>query len=121
MQRTFYCGDVRLTHAGERPALCGWIQSRRDHGGVLFCDLRDRSGIVQIVFHPEKADLLKKAQDLGGEYVVRVVGKVIARPEGTRNTNIPTGDVEVDVEELEILNTSKPPPFEISEFSEAGA
>lgn len=100
--------------------LCGWVHSRRDHGGVLFCDLRDRTGLVQIVFHPENKDLFQRAQDLGGEYVVSVTGQVKARPEGTRNPNIPTGDIEVNVEDLEILNTSKPPPFEISDYSEAG-
>jgi len=105
---------------GQSATLCGWIHSRRDHGGVVFCDLRDRTGLVQIVFRPEKADLFKKAGVLGSEYVVEVSGKILARPEGTRNANIGTGDIEIDVETLEILNTSKPPPFEISEYSEAG-
>ncbi len=100
--------------------VCGWVHSRRDHGGVVFCDLRDRTGLVQIVFHPEKADLFKLADSLHNEFVVQVTGKVLPRPEGTRNANIGTGDVEVDVDALEILNTSKPPPFEISDYSEAG-
>jgi len=120
MKRTIYCGDLRKNHAGQSVTLCGWIHSRRDHGGVVFCDLRDRTGLVQIVFHPEKADLFKRANDLGGEYVVQVAGQVAARPEGTRNPNLGTGDVEIEVESLEILNTSKPPPFEISDYSEAG-
>jgi len=120
MERSLYCGDVRLSHAGQTLVLCGWVHSRRDHGGVLFCDLRDRSGLVQVIFRPENADLFKRAQDLGSEFVVQVKGHVLERPAGTRNSQIPTGDIEVDALELEILNTSKPPPFEISEFSEAG-
>ncbi len=100
--------------------LCGWVHARRDHGGVVFCDLRDRTGLAQVVFRPEKADLFKNAGALGSEFVVQVTGKILARPEGTRNPHIATGDVEMDVETLEILNTSKPPPFEISEYSEAG-
>ncbi|MFA5975496.1 MAG: aspartate--tRNA ligase [Elusimicrobiota bacterium] len=120
VKRTSYCGDLRKSHFGQPQILCGWIHSRRDHGGVIFCDLRDRSGLVQIVFRPEKKDLFAKAQDLGNEYVVQVSGKVLERPAGTRNANIPTGDVEIDVESLDVLNTSKPSPFEISEYSEAG-
>src|SRR5579872_3186318 len=107
MKRTSYCGDLRVEHEGQKQSLCGWVHSRRDHGGVLFCDLRDRTGLVQIVFHPENKDLFRRAQDLGSEFVVCVTGQVTARPEGTRNKNILTGDVEVNVEELEILNTSK--------------
>lgn len=120
MKRTSYCGDLRKTHVGQGQTLCGWVHSRRDHGGVIFCDLRDRSGIVQVVFRPERKDIFTLAQSLGHEFVVQVTGKVAARPEGTRNANIGTGDVEFEVESLEILNTSKPPPFEISDFSEAG-
>src|SRR5260370_5227461 len=118
MKRTSYCGDLRKEHQGQKQTLCGWVHSRRDHGGVLFCDLRERTGLIQIVFHPENNGLFQRAQDLGGEYVIRVIGQVNARPEGTRNANIPTGDVELTVEDLEILNTSKPPPFEISDYSE---
>src|SRR5689334_15445029 len=118
MKRSSYCGDLRSSHVGQAQTLCGWIHSRRDHGGVIFCDLRDRSGLVQVVFRPERQDVFARAQELGNEYVVQVTGKVAARPEGTRNKNIPTGDVEFEAETLEILNTSKPPPFEISEYSE---
>lgn len=120
MKRTSYCGELRKEHAGQTQTLCGWIHSRRDHGGVVFCDLRDRTGLIQIVFHPDKKDLFQTAQALGHEFVVAVTGKVTARPEGTRNPNIGTGDIEFAAETLEILNTSKPPPFEISEYSEAG-
>lgn len=120
MKRTIYCGDLRKTHVGQSQTLCGWVHSRRDHGGVLFCDLRDRSGWVQVVFRPERADLFKRATDLGGEFVIQVTGKVAERPSGTRNANIPTGEVEFEADNLEILNTSKPVPFEISDYSEAG-
>ena len=78
--------------------LCGWIHSRRDHGGVVFCDLRDRTGLRPDRFPSGEADLFERAQDLGGEYVVEVTGKVAARPEGTRNPNIATGEVEIEVE-----------------------
>ncbi len=122
MNRTSYCGDLRANHVttAAKQTLLGWIHSRRDHGGVLFCDLRDRSGLVQIVFQPTRQALLAQAQSLGSEFVVQVTGQLTARPEGTRNSKIPTGDVELIVETLEILNTSKSPPFEISEYSEAG-
>ncbi len=120
MKRTIYCGDLRKSHVGQTATICGWVHSRRDHGGVIFCDLRDRTGWVQVVFRPENKDLFEKAQSLGNEYVVQVRGKVNERPEGTRNANIATGEVELDVLDLEILNTSKPPPFEISDYSEAG-
>src|SRR5436305_11360984 len=103
VKRTIYCGDLRKSHEGQSMTLCGWIHSRRDHGGVVFCDLRDRTGLVQVVFRPENADLFKKAGALGGEYVVQVSGKVTARPEGTKNANIATGEVEIEVEALEIL------------------
>ena len=100
VKRTIYCGDLRKNHVGQSATLCGWIHSRRDHGGVLFCDLRDRSGLSQIVFHPEKADLFKKADVLGSEFVVQVTGKVLARPDASRNPNIATGDVEVGSRDL---------------------
>ncbi len=122
MKRTSYCGDLRKKDAGKTVTLCGWVHSRRDHGGVLFCDLRDRSGLVQIVFKPENKEVFQVASTLGGEYVIQVTGKVSERPAGTINKNIATGEIELEVSPtgLEILNTSKPPPFEISEYSEAG-
>jgi aspartyl-tRNA synthetase len=120
MKRTHYCGELRKQDIGKKETLAGWIHSRRDHGGVLFCDLRDRSGIMQIVFHPENKDIFHRASELGGEYVVQVTGTVASRPEGTHNPNLATGDVELNVESFEILNTSKAPPFEVSEYSEAG-
>src|SRR4029077_3944795 len=98
MKRTSYCGELRKKDVGNRVTLCGWIHSRRDHGGVLFCDLRDRTGIVQIVFKPENKDVFQSAQGLGNEYVVAVTGKVSERPAGTQNKNLATGEVEVEVD-----------------------
>ncbi len=112
-----YCGAVRKEQIGKKLTLCGWIHSRRDHGGVLFIDLRDREGLVQIVFHPEKTDAFKSGESLRPEFVVQVTGEVKPRPEGTVNPNIATGEVEVWVDAVEILNTSLTPPFEVSEFT----
>ncbi|OGR92271.1 MAG: aspartate--tRNA ligase [Elusimicrobia bacterium RIFCSPLOWO2_01_FULL_59_12] len=122
MKRTSYCGELSKKDAGKSVTLCGWIHSRRDHGGVLFCDLRDRTGLVQIVFKPENKEVFQAASTLGGEYVVQVSGRVTERPAGTQNKNIATGEIELEVDPagLVILNASKPPPFEISEYSEAG-
>src|SRR5579863_3758233 len=97
MKRTVYCGDLRKKDVGQAHTLCGWIHSRRDHGGVLFCDLRDRTGFVQIIFRPENKSLFESAQHLGGEYVLEVTGKAALRPDGTRNPNIATGDIEIEV------------------------
>src|SRR5438094_2878253 len=98
MERTICCGDLRKQNAGQTHTLCGWIHSRRDHGGVLFCDVRDRTGIVQVVFKPENKDVFKLAESLGGEYVVQVTGKVAERPAGTINNNIATGEIEVEAD-----------------------
>lgn len=117
MKRTHYCGNLRKINIGEEVKLCGWIDSRRDHGGLLFLDLRDRSGIVQIVFNPEFKEF-DTAKNLGNEYVVSIEGKVKERPPGTVNPNLSTGEIEVVAEKIEILNQAKTPPFEISEFTD---
>lgn len=119
MFRSHTCGELRKEQIGQSVTLSGWVHSRRDHGGVTFIDLRDRSGLVQVVFKPENKAAFDKANGLRSEFVVRVAGKVDARPTGTENPNLPTGLVEVVAAELTILNPSKVPPFEISEFSEA--
>lgn len=119
MKRTLYCGQVRGSHIGQELTLCGWVHNRRDHGGVVFIDLRDREGLVQLVFHPDRADVFKQAQGLRAEFVLEVTGRALARPAGTENANLPTGQVEVWVEKLSILNESRTPPFEISEYSTA--
>ena len=112
--RTHPCGGLGLEHAGERVALCGWVATTRDHGGVTFVDLRDREGEVQFVVHPEEAaDAHEVAQRLKTESVVRIVGTVRPRPEGTVNPDLPTGQVEVAVEEVEVLSEAETPPFPV--------
>jgi aspartyl-tRNA synthetase len=114
--RTHSCGELRKEHVGEEVALAGWVNRRRDHGGLIFIDLRDREGVVQTVFNPEiSASSLKVAEEMRSEYVVRIGGEVARRPSGTENQKLPTGDIEVIVREVEILNASKTPPFYINE------
>ncbi len=116
MFRTHSCGELRKEHIGSEVSLAGWVNRRRDHGGLIFIDLRDREGVVQTVFNPEiSPSSLKTAEDMRNEYVVRVTGKVAARPAGTENTKIPTGEIEVIVKDTEILNASHTPPFYINE------
>ena len=114
--RTYYCGEVRKEHIGETVTLCGWIDRRRDHGGVIFLDLRDRSGIVQIVSDPQRTpDSYKDAEALRNEYVVQVTGRVTARPEDSLNPKLPTGEVEVYADKIELLNAvRKQLPFQVS-------
>ncbi len=107
------CGALRASHAGSTVELCGWVNRRRDHGGLIFVDLRDRDGISQIVFDPQHPSF-KDAEHLRPEDVLRIVGSVRKRPEGTENSQLATGEVEVGVEELEILNRSQVPPFQIN-------
>jgi aspartyl-tRNA synthetase len=113
------CGELRNTDAGNEVTLAGWVNRRRDHGGVIFIDLRDRSGIIQCVFNPAlSAGSYKVADELRNEYVVQITGKVSLRPQGTENPGLPTGGVEVMAAEAKILNASKTPPFYINEDSE---
>lgn len=119
MMRSGPCGEVGQKHVGQTITLAGWVQSRRDHGGVLFVDLRDRSGLVQVVFNPEPADLFAQADKLRSEFVIQVVGKVRPRPEGTVNANLATGSVELLAEKLIVFNSAKTPPFDISEHAQA--
>jgi len=120
-KRTHRCGDLRAEHAGERVRLMGWAHRVRDHGGVLFLDLRDRYGITQVVFRPEKLDppSLEKARAIGSEYVVLVEGQVQARPPGSENADLETGAVEVEADGIAILNVSRTPPFPLDETSTA--
>ncbi|MEW6557397.1 MAG: aspartate--tRNA ligase [Elusimicrobiota bacterium] len=111
MIRTHNCGELRASDISKKVVLCGWVHSRRDHGGVIFIDLRDRYGITQIVFDTEK--IIEIAKNLKSEYVISIEGTVRKRPEGTANPVLPTGDIEIVAEHTEILNTSKTPPFEI--------
>jgi aspartyl-tRNA synthetase len=119
MKRSLYCGHVRKDHAGQKVVLCGWVHSRRDHGGVVFVDLRDREGVVQLVFHPDRPDVFKAGEALRSEFVLEIAGEARPRPAGTENPHLSTGEIEVWVESVEVLNESRTPPFEISEFSQA--
>ncbi|MEX0900961.1 MAG: aspartate--tRNA ligase [Gammaproteobacteria bacterium] len=113
--RTHYCGLVTAEHLDQEITLSGWVQRRRDHGGVIFVDLRDREGVVQLVFDPDAADVFAVAERLRSEYVVSARGLVRRRPEGTVNANMQTGEVEVLVSELEILNRAETPPFQLDD------
>ena len=117
MMRTHYCGDLNKTHIGETVTLCGWAHRRRDHGGVIFIDLRDREGIAQIVIDPDTKETFATAESIRNEFVLKVVCKVRARPEGTVNLNIPTGEVEMLASTIEILNPSLTPPFMLDDDS----
>ena len=118
--RSHYCGALRAAHEGETVTLCGWVQRRRDHGGVIFLDVRDRTGFVQVVFDPDTEESFALADRMRSEYVIQLSGRVRMRPEGTRNPEMPTGDVEVLGKTLTLLNSSVTPPFVLDEYSDAG-
>jgi aspartyl-tRNA synthetase len=109
--RSHYCGQVDQSMIGKQVSVCGWVHRRRDHGGVIFLDLRDREGLLQVVFDPDRADIFAEAERIRGEFVLAVKGKVRERPEGTINPNMVTGHVEVLAQELEVLNRAETPPF----------
>jgi aspartyl-tRNA synthetase len=114
LKRSHYCGELRPEHAGEMVRLMGWVHRRRDFGPLTFVDLRDREGIVQVVFDEEKnADAHRRAKELRNEYIVAVVGKIVMRDQDKVNPNLKTGRIEVKVRELYILNDAKTPPFEL--------
>jgi len=114
--KTHGCGTLRAAHAGESVVLAGWVHRRRDHGQLVFIDLRDRDGIVQVVVRPDDyPEAYGIANDVRGEYVLRVAGEVVKRSEATRNPNLDTGDIEVVATSVEVLNPAKTPPFSISE------
>ncbi|MBF0623053.1 MAG: aspartate--tRNA ligase [Magnetococcales bacterium] len=116
MKRSHNCTEVREHLINQRVSLCGWVNKRRDHGGVIFIDLRDRTGLVQVVFSPERhVEVHKQAHALRGEFVLFVEGEVAPRPKETENPNLATGMIEVNVDHLEILNPSQPIPFQLDE------
>ncbi|WP_044259959.1 OB-fold nucleic acid binding domain-containing protein, partial [Richelia intracellularis] len=114
--RTYYCGEIRTAHIGESVTLYGWVDRRRDHGGVIFLDLRDRSGIVQIVSDPQHTpDSCELANSLRNECVVEIQGKVTQRPKESLNKRIPTGEVEIYAEQIKLINgVVKNLPFQVS-------
>ncbi|MDH3451345.1 MAG: aspartate--tRNA ligase, partial [Gammaproteobacteria bacterium] len=113
--RTHYCGDLREEHIEQSVTLCGWVHRRRDHGGVIFVDLRDHRGLAQVVFDPDTAQSFELAESLRGEYVVEVQGKVRARPGDMANPELPTGQIEVVGVQLQVLNRALTPPFQLDE------
>ena len=118
--RSHYCGEISAAQVGEQVELCGWVHRRRDHGGVIFLDVRDRTGIVQVVYDPDTQDSFATADRVRNEFVLRMSGRVRPRPEGTVNPDMATGEVEVLGATLEILNPAATPPFQLDEHSEAG-
>src|SRR5512144_1558493 len=115
MVKSINCGELRLSHVGRKVTLAGWLHKRRDHGGLIFIDLRDRSGLVQVRVDPNAGEAYRTAADARAEYVLQIVGTVHARPDGLANPNLPRGEIEVEAEQIKILNTSKVPPFPIDD------
>ncbi|MGD8429492.1 MAG: aspartate--tRNA ligase [Ectothiorhodospiraceae bacterium] len=118
--RTHYCGEVTEKQLDTEVEVCGWVHRRRDHGGIIFIDLRDRDGLVQVVFDPDVGDAFETADRVRSEYVLRVKGLVRRRPEGTENPDMTTGQIEIFGRDLEILNRAKTPPFQLAEHETVG-
>ena len=118
--RSHYCGQLNETLVDHTVTLCGWVHRRRDHGGVIFLDMRDRDGIAQVVVDPDTAEAFANADRARSEYVLRIQGRVRLRPEGTQNPNMPTGMIEVLAKEVEVLNTAATPPFQLDEHGKVG-
>lgn len=118
--RSNYCGELNESFVGQEVVLCGWVHRRRDHGGVIFLDVRDREGLAQVVFDPDTQDSFAAAEGVRNEFVIRIKGVVRLRPEGTANKDMPTGGIEVLGKELEILNSAITPPFQLDEHAEVG-
>jgi aspartyl-tRNA synthetase len=118
-KRSIYCGDLRKNHIGQQVCLMGWVHRRRDHGGLIFIDLRDRTGIAQLALDPDRdPEAHSKAENVRNEFVIAAVGTVSPRPSGTVNQKMATGEVEVEINELRILSTAQTPPFMLDEFTE---
>ncbi|MBC8211716.1 MAG: aspartate--tRNA ligase [Gammaproteobacteria bacterium] len=113
--RTHYCGELNSAHIDQEVSVTGWVNRRRDHGGVIFVDLRDREGVLQVVFDPDDEAMFGTAERVRNEYVLKVTGKVRQRPDGTVNKEMPTGEIELLALKLEILNTAETPPFQLDE------
>ena len=116
MYRTHHCNQLRKSDTGQTTTLCGWVNSRRDHGGVIFIDLRDREGLTQVVFRPEENPQVSEASHgLRSEDVIQITGKVAARLAGTENPKLATGEIEIIATELKVLNKADVPPFPLDD------
>jgi aspartyl-tRNA synthetase len=113
--RTHYCGQLNVSHLDQTVSLCGWAHRRRDHGGVIFIDLRDREGLAQVVCDPDRAEMFKIAESVRSEYVLRITGQVRRRPEGSTNANIGSGEIEIVCHQIEVLNVAVTPPFQLDD------
>ncbi|MDE2584592.1 MAG: aspartate--tRNA ligase [Betaproteobacteria bacterium] len=113
--RTHYCGQLNSSLNGQEVTLCGWAHRRRDHGGVIFIDLRDREGLAQVVCDPDRADMFKVAESVRNEFVLKITGKVRPRPEGTVNPNMASGEIEILCHDIEVLNAAVTPPFQLDD------
>src|SRR5262245_50201407 len=113
--RSHYCGELNAALVGQTLSLCGWAHRRRDHGGVIFIDLRDREGLAQVVFNPDRVEAFRIAEKIRNEFVLRVKGVLRWRPEGSTNPELRSGEVELVAHEVEILNPSATPPFQLDE------
>ena len=111
--RTHFCGELTKDNLNNEIKLCGWVNRRRDHGGVIFLDIRDKKGIAQVVINPETVETFKVAETIRNEFVLKITGKVLARDTEMVNNKIPTGEIEVLADQIEILNNSKPMPFQL--------
>ncbi|WP_110599608.1 aspartate--tRNA ligase [Salinicola lusitanus] len=118
--RSHYCGQLNESLIDHEVTLCGWVHRRRDHGGVIFLDMRDRDGVAQVVVDPDTAEAFANADRSRSEYVLRIVGRIRLRPEGTQNPNMPTGMIEVLAKQVEVLNTAATPPFQLDEHGKVG-
>lgn len=116
--RSHYCGQLNKSLEGQEVTICGWVHRRRDHGGVIFFDIRDREGLAQVVFDPDREATFAKADKVRNEYVVKITGKVRPRPAGTVNANLASGEIEILGYELDVLNASETPPFVLDDYSE---
>ena len=113
--RSHYCGEVTQEALDQEVVACGWVNKRRDHGGVIFVDLRDRTGLLQVVFDPDRPEIFQLAEQIRNEFVLQIKGKVRPRPEGTENADLSTGQIEVLATELEVLNKAETPPFQLDD------
>ena len=114
--RTEYCGNVTKEHLGKDVSICGWVHRRRDHGGVIFLDVRDLEGICQAVIDPSNDEAFSLADKCRSEFVIQIRGNVRERPEGTINSKMKTGEVEIEVSEIELLNSAATPAFPLDDY-----